>query len=134
MRFIVGNFILLLATAEIRGGPYLKLLQDALRIGERAREGDAFDGIKKDLGEAYDGIKKDLETNVDFQLRWLGLRWNDTGELVLACDRKCSRPEISAEILANFQPKHFHRIWSFSVFRIFGRKWPFRLKNGMIST
>ena len=99
MRFIVGNFILLLATAEIRGGPYLKLLQDALRIGERAREGDAFDGIKKDLGEAYDGIKKDLETNVDFQLRWLGLRWNDTGELVLACDRKCSR-QFTAKTLS----------------------------------
>ena len=81
MRLLIGNIIiLLLATAEVRGGPYLKLLQDALRIGERAREGEAFGGIRKDLGETLDGIKKDLETNMDFQLRWLGLRWNDTGE------------------------------------------------------
>ena len=73
------TLILLLATAaEVRG--YLKLLQDALRIGERAREGEAsLGGIRKDLGEALGGIKKDIETNVDFQLRWLGLRWNDTG-------------------------------------------------------
>ena len=81
MRLLIGNIIiLLLATAEVRGDPYLKLLQDALRIGERAREGEAFGGIRKDLGETLDGIKKDLETNMDFQLRWLGLRWNDTGE------------------------------------------------------
>ena len=43
----------------------------------------------------------------------------------VVCDRKCSRPEI----LANFQPKHFHHIWSFSVFQFFGRKWPFRLNS-----
>ena len=80
MRYMSIIFMLLLATAtEVRG--YLKLLQDALRIGERAREGEAFGGIRKDLGEALGGIKKDIETNVDFQLRWLGLRWNDTGRL-----------------------------------------------------
>ena len=79
MRFVSIILILLLGTAaEVRG--YLKLLQDALRIGERAREGEAsLGGIRKDLGEALGGIKKDIETNVDFQLRWLGLRWNDTG-------------------------------------------------------
>ena len=83
MRYMSIALILLLATAtEVRG--YLKLLQDALRIGERAREGEAsFGGIRKDLGEALGGIKKDIETNVDFQLRWLGLRWNDTGRLML---------------------------------------------------
>ena len=81
MRLIVRSFILLLATAEIRGGPYLKLLQDALRIGQKAREGDVGGLIPQ--GEAFDGIKKDLQMNVDFQLRWLGLRWNDTGEFAV---------------------------------------------------
>ena len=48
MRCMSVTLILLLATAtEVRG--YLKLLQDALRIGERAREGEAsLGGIRKD--------------------------------------------------------------------------------------
>ena len=91
MRLIVVNLILYLApAAEVKGDPYLKLLQDALRIGERAREGEAFDGIRKDIGDTFDGIKKDLETNLDFQLRWMGLRWNETGRFassyISCCD------------------------------------------------
>ena len=68
--------LLLLVTAltgEARG--YSKLLQDAPTTGQKARE-------------VLDGIRKDFEMNVDFQLRWLGLRWNDTGGLCL-CKSSC---------------------------------------------
>ena len=75
--------LLLLVTAEVFG--YSKLLQDAPTTGQKARE-------------VLDGIRKDLEMNVDFQLRWLGLRWNDTGGFCLrnsssstyVCLRKCA--------------------------------------------